>query len=101
MIYKEIEKEILLDIFSEKYKQGERLPSMREFAKIYNINININTVQRAMRNLKMMGLIVTHRTNGNHVINDKKLISKYRIMYINTLDEIYKKEKERLKIEDE
>ena len=67
------------DIISGKIKEGEKLPSVREFALIYGVNPN--TVQKALQILEDDGLIATDRTNGK---------------FANCGEELLKKEKDRV-----
>lgn len=60
-------------IIAGEYKPGERLPSVRDFAK--EAGVNPNTMQRAFANLEQMGLIVTMRTNGRTVADNPGIIS--------------------------
>lgn len=60
-------------IIAGAYQPGERLPSVRDFAK--EAGVNPNTMQRAFANLEQMGLIVTMRTNGRTVADNPGVIS--------------------------
>ena len=64
------------DIIAGKIKEGEKLPSVREFALSYGINPN--TVQKALQILEDDGLIVTDRTNGKFVSGGEDLIQNER-----------------------
>ena len=63
-------------IISGKYKLGERLPSVRDFA--IEIKANPNTAQRAYSELEAEGLVITQRTNGKFVTEDIKLVNKMK-----------------------
>lgn len=73
-IYIQIVEKIKAEIVSEKLKQGERLPSVRELAVI--ARVNPNTMQKALVELESEGLVYTERTNGKFVTNNKELINK-------------------------
>lgn len=75
-IYIQLVEKIKIAIISGKYKLGDRLPSVRDFA--LEIKANPNTVQRAYTELEEQGLVVTERTNGKFVTEDKTLIGKMR-----------------------
>ncbi len=59
-------------IVKEEYQSGKRLPSVREYASLYELNPN--TVQKALTELEKEKLIVTDSTNGRYVTTDIKLI---------------------------
>lgn len=63
-------------IITGKYKSGERLPSVREFSQ--ELQVNPNTIQRALIELENIGLIKTMRTNGKYVTDDEKNIEKVK-----------------------
>ena len=63
-------------IVSGKFKAGEKLPSVREFAM--QIKVNPNTVQKALAEIENQQLIYTERTNGKFVTTDVELIENMR-----------------------
>lgn len=71
-IYLQIVEQIKLDIISGKYKQGEKLPSVRDLANSYKVNPN--TMQRAFAELEDLQLVYTERTNGRFVATKEGLI---------------------------
>ena len=73
-IYIQLVEMIRIDIFSGKFKKGEKLPSVRELALI--MKVNPNTMQKALTELEYEKLIYTERTNGKYVTEDEKLIEK-------------------------
>lgn len=75
-IYIQLVEKMKIAIISGKYKAGDRLPSVRDFA--IEIKANPNTVQRAYLELEEEGLVLTQRTNGKFVTEDKNLIKKMR-----------------------
>ena len=82
-IYIQLVDELKTAIISGNIKAGERLPSVRELA--LQIKVNPNTVQKALAELEMKGLIYTQRTNGKFVTEDKDLIEKLRCEYASSL----------------
>ena len=78
-IYIQIVEQLQIDILSGIYKQGEKLPSVRDLAKEYQVNPN--TMQRAFNELEASGLVYTERGNGRFVSgeNEKILITKEQI----------------------
>ena len=75
-IYLQLVEYLKLYIVSGKIEPGERLLSVREMA--LQIQVNPNTVQKALAELESEGLIYTERTNGKFVTNNKNLIKKIK-----------------------
>lgn len=75
-IYKQLMEAIGIDILTGHYQPGERLPSVREFAAYYQSNPN--TIARALNELEEQGLIVTQRTNGKFVTDEKDHVDALR-----------------------
>ena len=75
-IYVQLVEKIRLDIISRKLKQGEKIPSVRDFA--LEARVNPNTMQKALAELEEEGLLYTERTNGKYVTDNKKLIEKIK-----------------------
>ena len=89
-IYIQLVEKIEKYIISGKLKVGERLPSVREFANVFQVNPN--TMQKALQELEEKKLIYTERTNGKFVTNDYKIIEKLKKEYANNLvDNYYEK----------
>ena len=82
-IYIQIIEQIKTDIISGKIGIGERLPSVREIA--LKLKVNPNTVQKALSDLELAGLIYTERTNGKFVTENLALIEKYKKEYADRL----------------
>ena len=61
-VYIQIENEIRYAIASGKLKAGDKLPSVREIAE--RLKINPNTVNKAFRDLEIMGLVYSRRGMG-------------------------------------
>jgi len=75
-IYIQLVEKLKAEIVSEKLKQGERLPSVRELA--LTARVNPNTMQKALVELENEGLVYTERTNGKFVTTNKELINKLK-----------------------
>ena len=73
-IYSQLVEIIQLQIISGRYKAGDRLPSVRELAA--EASVNPNTMQKALAELERNCLIVTQRTSGRIVTEDRELIHK-------------------------
>ena len=73
-IYIQLVEKLELEIISGKLEPKSRIPSVRELA-IY-MKVNPNTMQKALSELEVEGLIYTERTNGKFVTENIKLIEK-------------------------
>lgn len=73
-IYQQIVSYIAQGIISGKYPMGEKLPSVRDFA--LEASVNPNTMQRALAELEIMGLITTQRNSGRSVTTEEDVIRK-------------------------
>ncbi len=71
-IFQQIVDIIIKDIVSGKYKEGEKLPSVRDLS--LEAGVNPNTVQRAYMEVEQKGLIYTKRGDGRYVSEDVSLI---------------------------
>ena len=86
-IYLQLLEQFKMSIISGKYKEGEKLPSVRELAIL--LKVNPNTVQKALGELEDLGLIFTERTNGKYVTTNKLLIEKIKDEYAKELSKKY------------
>ena len=96
-IYIQIEDKIKLDIITNKYHPGEKIKSVREFA--LELKINPNTINRALLELEEQGLIITQRTNGKYITENKKTIEKEKNKLINKKIDEFINDMEKLGIE--
>jgi DNA-binding transcriptional regulator YhcF (GntR family) len=64
-IYLQIAESICNDILAGKYRENEKLPSVREFAS--EVEVNVNTVARSFEWLQNQDVVVTRRGLGNFV----------------------------------
>ncbi len=71
-IYIQLVEQLKEYIIAGKFKAGEKLPSVREFAM--QIKVNPNTVQKALAEIENQKLIYTERTNGKFVTENEELI---------------------------
>ena len=76
-IYAQIVERLKLEIVSGLYAPGARLPSVRELAAA--AGVNPNTMQKAFSELERTGLIITQRTSGRIVTEDKQMIFNARM----------------------
>ena len=75
-IYVQLVEQLKLEIVSGRLKPGDRIMSVRELA--ITARVNPNTMQKALAELEMQGLIYTERTNGKFVTKAVKLIEKIK-----------------------
>ena len=75
-IYAQLMEFIQMQIVSGIYAPGDRLPTVREMAA--QTAVNPNTMQKAFSELERSGLIVTQRTNGRIVTENRELITELR-----------------------
>lgn len=71
-IYLQILEDFKSKISSGNWKAGEKIDSVRNLAKDYEVNPN--TVQRALQELERDGLCKSQRTAGRFVTDDENLI---------------------------
>ena len=71
-IYLQIIEHIKMKIMNKTYMPRQKLPSVRELS--IELEVNPNTVQKALFELENIGLIYTERTNGKFVTTDQALI---------------------------
>lgn len=75
-IYAQVITEVKKQIVSGSLKPGEKIPSVRDFAK--EAGVNPNTIQRAVSELEREQLLFSQRTAGRFVTNDVSLIQRKR-----------------------
>lgn len=89
-IYMQIIEYIKMQIISKNYLPKQKLPSVRELA--LELEVNPNTIQKALFELENMGLIVTERTSGKFVTDNEILIERVKNQTISTMiDKFYEK----------
>ena len=82
-IYFQIIEYIKTEIITGRYKSGEKIPSVREFSAMFEVNPN--TVQKALLELEDINLIVTERTSGKFVTEDIGVIEKIKKQTVDSL----------------
>lgn len=75
-IYQQIIDEYRRAIARGQLAPGDRIPSQRELAQ--QARVNPNTVQRAYREMELMGLIETLRGQGSFIRQDPSLVQRIR-----------------------
>lgn len=75
-IYLQIVEHISGEIAAGNLKPGQKIKSVREYA--IELNVNPNTVQRALHELEREGILRSHRNTGRFVTDSTKMIEKMR-----------------------
>lgn len=71
-IYYQIEQQLYYDIVLGKLQPGEKMPSVRQLA--LDFTVNINTAQHVLSNMQDKGIIYSKRGLGSFVTDDVNLI---------------------------
>lgn len=71
-IYLQIMDSICGSIASGELKPGQRVPAVREYADIFEVNPN--TMQRALYELEREGILVSQRNTGRFVTEDVEVL---------------------------
>jgi len=75
-LYLQLMERIQMDIISEKYNAGDKLPSVRDLA--LEASVNPNTMQKALSELERSGLLYSKRTSGRFITDDKEMIKQLK-----------------------
>ncbi|MEA4966264.1 MAG: GntR family transcriptional regulator [Oscillospiraceae bacterium] len=75
-IWAQLQEQLTLRIIAGEYPLGSRLPSVRDLAA--EAGVNPNTMQRALSTMEGSGLIVTNRTAGRTVTQDRERLDEIR-----------------------
>ena len=75
-IYVQIMNSVKEAIAAGEISPSERIPYVRELAQ--DFEVNPNTMQRALNELEREGLLVSERTAGRFVTDDKELIEELK-----------------------
>jgi len=71
-IYEQIIEGIKKMLIRGEFKPGDKLPSQREMAQ--KLEVNPNTIQRAYREMEVMGLTESRRGIGTYIKEDGNLV---------------------------
>lgn len=87
-IYLQIKSLINQQIIAGKYALGAKLPSVRDLS--VQLEVNINTIQKAINELVQEGLVVTKRGLGNFVTENLQIVDELKEQLINqTIGDMY------------
>ena len=90
-IYLQIAERIYDEILLDKYKEEERIPSVREYASI--VEVNFNTVMRSFEHLQTSDIIFNKRGIGYFVASGAKakILSLRKAHFLqNEIDDFFK-----------
>lgn len=93
-IYTQIMHFIKTEIAAGKLSGGDKLPSVRDFAK--EVKVNPNTIQRSYQELERDGLVFTQRGMGTFVTEDQEQIKALKMSLAVSLTDNFIKEMENL-----
>ncbi|KJY48350.1 Transcriptional regulator, GntR family [Bombilactobacillus mellis] len=87
-IYLQIKSLINQQIIAGKYTLGAKLPSVRDLS--VQLEVNINTIQKAINELVQEGVVVTKRGLGNFVTENLQIVDELKEQLINqTIGDMY------------
>ena len=87
-IYLQIKSLINQQIIAGKYALGAKLPSVRDLS--VQLEVNINTIQKAINELVQEGIVVTKRGLGNFVTENLQIVDELKEQLINqTIGDMY------------
>ncbi|WP_367924281.1 GntR family transcriptional regulator [uncultured Ruthenibacterium sp.] len=75
-VYLQLIEQLELALVTGEYPPGARMPAVRELAA--QAGVNPNTMQRALQELEIRGLVNTQRTSGRTVTQDAQMLIKLR-----------------------
>ena len=75
-IYYQIKQYIYQEIIVGHFPPGSKIPAVRQFA--VDLTVNVNTMQRALRELIQEGILVSQRGKGNFVTEDQDILQNLR-----------------------
>lgn len=88
-IYLQIIEEFKRQIATGVLKPGDKVPSQRDLAT--KLKVNANTVQRAYREMELLGLVETLRGQGTFICQTQEIVEETRTeMLTNLVDDFVK-----------
>jgi len=82
-IYLQIIDEVKRQIAAGILKPGDKMPSQRDLA--VQLQVNANTVQRAYREMELLGLVETLRGQGTFIRQDESIVEGTRVEMVSQL----------------
>ncbi|GAX04648.1 GntR family transcriptional regulator [Secundilactobacillus pentosiphilus] len=80
-IYYQIKTVIYDQIIAGQLAPGDKLPAVRQLA--VSLTVNVNTVQRALREMIDEGVIISQRGKGNFVTDNADIVEQLKEKLIN------------------
>ncbi|MFW6028935.1 MAG: GntR family transcriptional regulator [Halanaerobiales bacterium] len=71
-IYEQVIDQVKKMLVRNELKPGDKLPSQRDMAR--QIEVNPNTIQRAYREMEILGLVETKRGKGTFLKEDESMV---------------------------
>ena len=75
-VYLQLVEQLELALVVGEYPPGTKVPAVRELAA--QAGVNPNTMQRALQELEVRGLVNTQRTSGRTVTQDVAMLARLR-----------------------
>lgn len=98
-IYIQIIKYIKIKIVIGELNPGDILPSRREMA--LELNVNLNTVQRAYKEIGEMGIINTYKNYQSSITHDEKILKNIKMELVNESLDLFIENMKAIKISKE
>jgi len=98
-IYKQIIESFQKQLVRGELRQGDKIPSQRDFA--LKARVNPNTVQRAYQELERMGMVETLRGQGTFIRADEAMVKCIREQMAAALLEHFQEEMHSLGYDDQ
>lgn len=98
-IYLQIIKHIKQKIVIGELNPGDTIPSRREMA--LELNVNLNTVQRAYKEMGEMGIINTFKNYQSNVTNDENILNNIKMELVDESLELFIENMKAIKISKE
>lgn len=84
-IYKQIIDDFKKKLIRSELKEGDKIPSQREYAE--QVRVNPNTVQRAYREMESMNMVETLRGQGTYISISADRLEEIKMeMAVNLID---------------
>lgn len=95
-IYIQIIKHFKQKIILGELNYGDEIPSRRELAGL--LKVNVNTIQRAYKEMEDLGMIETIRNFNSKIIADENKVNEYKIEIVDEAMEQFIKTMKDIKI---
>lgn len=98
-IYLQIIKHIKRKIVVGELEPGDSMPSRREMA--LSLNVNLNTVQRAYKEMGEMGIINTYKNYQSNITTDENILNNMKMELIKESLDIFLEDMKAIKVSKE